>query len=216
MKLIVGLGNPGRKYQGTRHNIGFEVIANLANRHSVGRPRSKFNAEIAEIKIDAGIGGEIGGEKTLLMSPLTFMNLSGQSIRAAFDFYKLELTDLLVICDDWALPVGRLRIKPAGSAGGQKGLADTIGRLGSNQFSRLRVGIGSPPPEWEAANYVLGQFDEFEKPEIESVIERAADASEAWVRNGVQAVMNQFNADPNADPKAEKKNASKSKKTGDA
>jgi len=197
MKLIVGLGNPGRKYQGTRHNIGFEVIAELMNRHQVGRPRSKFNAEIAEVAI--------GEQKTLLMSPLTFMNLSGQSIKAAYDFYKLKLEDLLVICDDWALPVGRLRIRPSGSAGGQKGLADTIQRLGSDNFSRLRIGIGSPPPEWDAVDYVLGQFDELEKPEVRSVIERASRASETWVRNGVQMAMNQFNAEPSS----EKKNNSK-------
>lgn len=197
MKLIVGLGNPGRKYQGTRHNIGFEVIVELMSRHQVGRPRSKFNAEIAEVAI--------GEQKTLLMSPLTFMNLSGQSIKAAFDFYKLKLEDVLVICDDWALPVGRLRIRPSGSAGGQKGLADTIQRLGSDNFSRLRIGIGSPPPEWDAVDYVLGQFDELEKPEVRSVIERASRASETWVRNGVQMAMNQFNAEPSS----EKKNNSK-------
>src|SRR6188472_2215128 len=116
MKLIVGLGNPGSRYTGTRHNIGFEVIAELARRHAAGSPREKFQAELAE--------ATIAGEKTLLMCPLTFMNLSGQAVQPARDFYKIENNDLLVVCDDFALPLGKLRIRAQGSAGGQKGLDD--------------------------------------------------------------------------------------------
>ena len=193
MKLIVGLGNPGQKYKGTRHNIGFDVIADLARRYDVGRPKSKFNAEIAETIIE--------NEKVVIASPLTYMNLSGQSVRAAFDFYKLKLDDLIIICDDLALDVGRLRIKPGGSAGGQKGLKDIIQRLGSSDFTRLRVGIGKTPRGWETADYVLGKFTAQEKPEIENAISRAVKATEVWMTGGTQAAMNQFNADPNKKPK---------------
>lgn len=203
MKLVVGLGNPGQKYAGTRHNIGFEVLAKLANKLGTDRPKGKFNAEMAETNL--------AGEKIVLLSPLTFMNLSGQSIRAAVDFYKLELTELIVICDDLALPVGRLRIKPAGSAGGQKGLADTIQRLGSDQFARLRVGIGQTPGNRETVDYVLGQFMADERPIVDQAIDRAVTAVEVWISDGVQAAMNQFNADPNPveKPKSKKPEAEK-------
>ena len=148
MKMIVGLGNPGQKYVGSRHNVGFDVIAELANRYEVGRPKAKFNGEFAETIIKQ--------EKVVLVCPLTFMNLSGQCVRAAVDFFKLDLDDLLIICDDFNLALGRIRIRPSGSAGGQNGLDDIVNRLGSRQIARLRLGIGNPPPEWEVANYVLG------------------------------------------------------------
>ena len=196
MKLVVGLGNPGQKYRGTRHNVGFDVIAKLAQRYDTGRPKSKFNAEVVETVIE--------NEKVVIASPLTFMNLSGQSVRAAFDFYKLELADLIIICDDLALDVGRLRIKPGGSAGGQNGLKDIIQRLGSSDFTRLRVGIGKTPSGWETADYVLGKFTEQEKPEIENAISRAVKVTEAWMTGGTQLAMNQFNADPNKKPKSKK------------
>lgn len=205
MKLVVGLGNPGQKYKGTRHNIGFDVIASLAQRYDIGRPRSKFNAEIAETIIE--------NEKAVIVSPLTYMNLSGQSVRAAVDFYKLPLEDLIVICDDLALDVGRLRLKPGGSAGGQKGLKDIIQRLGSPDFSRLRIGIGSPPANWETSDYVLGKFADQDRTEIEKAIVRAVKAIEVWTSQGVQTAMNQFNADPNKEqkPKSEKKSTQTNK-----
>ena len=138
------------------------------------------------------------------------MNLSGQSVRAAVDFYKLPLTDLLVICDDLNLDVARLRIKPGGSAGGQNGLKDIIQRLGTQDFSRLRVGVGRPPPGWDTANFVLGKFSDEDQPTIEKGIQRAADAVEVWVKQGTQHAMNQFNADP------EKKTKNKQKKKTDS
>ena len=189
MKLVVGLGNPGRKYQGTRHNIGFDVIGFLARRYDVGRPKSKFTAEMAETIID--------NEKIVLLCPLTYMNLSGQSVRAALDFYKLDLADLIVVCDDLALNVARLRLRPGGSAGGQKGLADIIEKLGSQDFARLRVGIGQPPIGWDAADYVLRRYTDEEKPLIEQAIVRSADAIEQWSREGIESAMNKFNPDPN-------------------
>lgn len=196
MKMVVGLGNPGQKYNGTRHNVGFEVIAEMARRYDVGRPKSKFNGEFAETRIQ--------NEKTILVCPLTFMNLSGQTVRAAIDFYKLELEDLLIICDDFNLALGRIRMKPSGSAGGQNGLDDIIRRLGSREFSRLRLGIGQPPPEWDVSNYVLGKFAAEDRVEMDRAIARSADATETWIADGISNAMNRYNAGPEK-PKKKKK-----------
>lgn len=192
MRVVVGLGNPGAKYRGTRHNVGFDVIACLAERFFVGRCKAKFNAEIAEVSVR--------NEKVVLVSPLTFMNLSGQSVRAAVDFYKLPIESLLVICDDINLDLGRLRFRPSGSAGGQNGLKDIIQKLGSQSFSRLRVGVGKAPAGWDAADFVLGKFSAEEQPLIDTSVVRAANAVEEWVASGVQVAMNLYNRDP-AKPK---------------
>jgi PTH1 family peptidyl-tRNA hydrolase len=186
MKLIVGLGNPGTRYTGTRHNIGFEVIAELARRHAAGPPREKFQAELAE--------AAIAGEKTLLMCPLTFMNLSGQAVQPARDFYKIENDDLLVVCDDFALPLGKLRMRAQGSAGGQKGLDDIIRRLGTDEVPRLRIGIGPLPESWEAANFVLGKFSKEDAAGATEMVKRSADAVASWIRDGLAKAMNQYNA----------------------
>lgn len=189
MKIVVGLGNPGQKYRGTRHNIGFDVISELGRRHSTSLPKGRFNAETVEVRI--------AGQQCLLVSPLTFMNLSGKSIAAAIAFYKCDpAEDLLVICDDLNLDVGRLRMRAKGSAGGQNGLKDTISRLGGDGFARLRVGIGKPPPQWDTANYVLGKYTDEEKDTMALATTRAADAVETWVGEGVLKAMNQFNGDP--------------------
>ncbi len=188
MKLIVGLGNPGRKYEGTRHNIGFEVLRELARRHATGRPRVKFQGEVSE--------AQVGGESVLLLMPQTFMNLSGASVLPARDFYRLEACDVLVICDDFHLPLARLRFRPSGSAGGQKGLADILHRLGTSAIPRLRFGIGSPPPAWDVADYVLSKFGKDEVPELASSLSRAATAAADWVTLGTQECMNRYNADP--------------------
>ena len=185
MKLIVGLGNPERKYFGTRHNIGFAVLAELARRHATSGPRGRFHGETVE----AGVQGE----KILLLSPLTYMNRSGTSVQAARDFYKLSNEDLLVICDDLNLPLARLRVRAAGSAGGHKGLEDIIDKLQSEAFPRLRIGIGSPPEGWDAADFVLAKFAGDEVPEIERAVSRAADAAMDWVREGVEFCMNRYN-----------------------
>ena len=193
MKIIVGLGNPGKQYNQTRHNVGFDVLTCIAQRYAVGRPKAKFNAEVAETRIK--------NEKAVLISPLTFMNLSGQSVRAAIDFYKIELSDLLIVCDDINLDVGRIRFRPSGSAGGQNGLKDIINRLGSDQFSRLRVGVGRVLPQWDTSNFVLGKFDDQDRPTIDKTIIQCADAVDVWVESGVQTAMNRFNADPSKKPK---------------
>ena len=187
MKMVVGLGNPGQKYSGTRHNVGFEVIGELARRYDVGRPKSKFNGEVVETIIQ--------NEKTILVCPLTFMNLSGQCVRGFFDFYKLEVENLLVVCDDFNLALGRIRLRPSGSAGGQNGLDDIINKLGSRAIGRLRLGIGNPPPNWEVANYVLGKFEALDRAEMDLAVVRSADAVESWVSQGMQNAMNRFNAD---------------------
>ncbi len=196
MKLVVGLGNPGQKYVGTRHNIGFEAIAELARRYNVGRPKAKHDGELAEASIN--------NEKTILLCPLTFMNLSGKCVQPIVDFYKLEPEQVLVICDDLNLDLARLRLKPSGSAGGQNGLKDIIQRLGTNSVPRLRIGVGKPPPRWDVSDYVLGKFEKDDLPVMEKGVKRAADAVETWISKGIQEAMNKFNADPNAPPRVSK------------
>ncbi|MBN2293926.1 MAG: aminoacyl-tRNA hydrolase [Pirellulales bacterium] len=185
MKLVVGLGNPGRKYKDTRHNVGYMVLAELARRYGSSSVRAKFHADVVEANIE--------GERALLLSPLTYMNLSGTSVVEAFGFYKLELEDILVICDDLNLPLGKLRIRAKGSSGGQKGLADIIDRLGSEQFARLRIGIGEPPSSWNAADFVLSKFNKQETTEIELAVQQATDAVARWARDGIDECMNRHN-----------------------
>jgi PTH1 family peptidyl-tRNA hydrolase len=185
MKLIVGLGNPGKKYEGTRHNVGFEVIGRLADEAGGEAPRSKFDGLLRECVI--------GGEKSLLLEPQTFMNRSGGSVRKALDFYQTPTSDLLVVCDDFNLPVGQLRMRTAGSDGGQNGLADVIRTLGTTEFPRLRVGIGPVPPRWDPADFVLGKFAADERKIIDLEVARAADAVRVWVASGATQAMNQFN-----------------------
>lgn len=185
MRMIVGLGNPGKKYDNTRHNIGFEVIGELARRWHADRFREKHQALLAE--------AEHAGHKVLLVAPQTFMNLSGVSVRLAVDFYKLPLADLLVICDDFNLPLGKLRTRAKGTAGGQNGLDNIIQQLGTTEFARLRVGIGPVPERWNPADFVLGKFTRQERQQADESVARAADAAECWLADDLPAVMNQYN-----------------------
>lgn len=185
MKLVVGLGNPGRRYEGTRHNVGYSVVARVAERSGVGAWRSRFHSECADTEIE--------GQRVLLLRPTTYMNLSGRAVGEAKAFFKLENSDILVICDDMSLPLGKLRFRARGSSGGQKGLEDIIHRLGADDFHRLRLGIGAAPAGWDWANYVLGRFSEDERAEIESSIERAAEAVADWVNQGIEYCMNHYN-----------------------
>ncbi len=185
MKLVVGLGNPGRRYEATRHNVGYRVVGELGRRYGVGRPKSKFHGEV----LDA----DLQGQRALLLSPTTYMNRSGASVLAACDFFKLPLEDLLVICDDINLPLAKLRARPGGSSGGQKGLADIIRRLGTEEFPRLRIGVGSPPEGMDAVRYVLNRFTREEVPEVEKAVARAAEATTVWALQGVEHCMNQYN-----------------------
>ncbi len=188
MKIVVGLGNPGAKYRGTRHNVGFEVVSELANRHGGSGPNLKHEAELVEIFF--------AGEKVLLVAPQTYMNLSGRSVWPLMDFYKLPMSDLIVICDDLNLDAGRLRLRADGSAGGQKGLAHIIQQLGSQEFSRLRIGIGRPPGRMNAADYVLAKFLSQDRDLMDEAVKSAADGVELWIAEGCEKAMNQINTAP--------------------
>ena len=185
MKLVVGLGNPGRKYELTRHNVGFDVLALVAQRLGTPQGKSQFHGETAS--------GRLDGESVLLLQPHTFMNLSGQSVLAARDFYKLKNEDILVVCDDLNLPLGRLRFRASGSDGGQKGLANILNRLGTKEIARLRFGIDPPPAGWDAADHVLGKFNKKQREEVEVSLRIASDAVLDWVRSGVDFCMNRYN-----------------------
>jgi peptidyl-tRNA hydrolase, PTH1 family len=184
LKLVVGLGNPGSKYQGTRHNVGFEVIDRLAQGGSGATFTRRFDALVAETEIDF--------RRVLLLKPETFMNLSGRSVGQAVRFFKLPLADLLVVCDDLSLPLGKLRIRGGGTDGGQKGLRDIAAHLGSEDFARLRIGIGHRG-EVDAADFVLNRFRGAERPVIDDALILASQAVATWVVQGVDAAMNRFN-----------------------
>ncbi|MBI1901060.1 MAG: aminoacyl-tRNA hydrolase [Planctomycetia bacterium] len=205
MKLVVGLGNPGRKYEGTRHNVGFAILAILARQWGAGKPCKQFDGESAE--------AEMHGQRVLLLAPQTFMNRSGASVQKARDFYKLEISDLLVICDDFNLPLARLRFRAQGSAGGQKGMEDVIRCLGSEEFARLRIGIGPVPQPIDPADFVLGKLTRQEQAILEPAIELAAEAVGVWVRDGIETCMNRYNAGAKEKPPAENKPVEK--KTAD-
>lgn len=187
MKLVAGLGNPGRNYVGTRHNLGFDVMRILADRYAAASPRQKFDAEVLEVTIDGG--------PVLLMCPQTYMNQSGRSVRAARDFYKLDNHQVLIVCDDVNLPVAKLRCRARGSAGGHNGLKNLIQALNGEDFPRLRIGVGSPPASITQADFVLRRFGKQERREIDVTLAVAADAVEDWVRQGVEHCMNKYNAD---------------------
>jgi PTH1 family peptidyl-tRNA hydrolase len=186
MKLIVGLGNPGRKYRDTRHNIGFAVVDELAGRHSGAFESAPAEALIARLRT-LGDGG------TLLLKPLTMMNASGFAVAEIARYFRVAVGDILVVADDVNLPLGRLRVRPDGSAGGHNGFRSIIEQLGTTGFARLRAGIGRGDPRRALADYVLGGFDADERPLVTEMIGRAANASELFVAEGVEAVMNRFN-----------------------
>ncbi len=186
MKVIVGLGNPGRRYQGTRHNIGFEVLKELAARHQASLSSLAHESEVREINL--------GGEKTLLVAPQTYMNLSGRAVGSLVRFYKLPVEQIIVVCDDLNLPPGKLRFRAGGSSGGQKGLTDILNHLGTEQVPRLRVGIGRASGKMDTSSYVLQKMGKQEQEEMAHAVQQAADGLEVWVREGIEAAMNQFNA----------------------
>jgi PTH1 family peptidyl-tRNA hydrolase len=186
MKLIVGLGNPGARYAETRHNVGWRVAEELAHRAQAEPSwKEKFEALVAETRR--------GSEKVVLARPVTFMNLSGLAVRHLVDFWKVANEDLLVVSDDLALELGRIRVRASGSGGGHNGLESVIVHLGSEAFPRLRVGIGPGPVAEEQADFVLAPFAEAEQPVIAEAITRAADAAECWTTEGLEAAMNRFN-----------------------
>ena len=185
MKLIAGLGNPGSKYDDTRHNVGFRVVDALAERFGEKVRRKKFNALTEEVHAE--------DTKLLLMKPQDYMNRSGHAIATAAGFYKLGPADVLVVTDDMALNVGRLRIRAKGSAGGHNGLKDIIARFGSDDFARLRVGIGDSG-RMDAADYVLSRFSAEERAIVDNAVQTAVDAICCWLRDGVDIAMTRYNA----------------------
>ena len=185
MKVVVGLGNPGKQYHGTRHNVGFAVIDALAASPHCERFASRFSAQVAELREDQ--------EKVLLVKPETFMNLSGRCVRQVLDFYQIELADLFVVCDDVNLPLGKLRIRPKGSHGGHNGLRDVQNHLGTSDYARLRIGVDAAG-EGELVDHVLGRFRPGERPVIDEAIALAVQAVSVWIREGIDACMNRYNA----------------------
>lgn len=183
MKLVIGLGNPGRQYAGTRHNVGFEVLELLGERHRLEWESAPAEALMARWR----------AASVLLAKPLTYMNLSGHAIGELLRFFKIELPDLLVIVDDANLELGRLRARPSGSAGGHNGLKSVIGALGTEDFARLRVGVGRGDARRDLADHVLAKFDPDERIEVAEAVGRAADAAELFVAEGIMPVMNRFN-----------------------
>jgi PTH1 family peptidyl-tRNA hydrolase len=184
MKLVVGLGNHGSKYTGTRHNIGYEVVDELAERLGGVSFRRQFSGR-------AG-GARSGDEALLLLKPETYMNESGRSVQAALAFHRLPAAQLLVICDDLNLPVGKLRIRSSGSDGGQKGLRSIAQHLGTQDYPRLRVGIGAPQGV-DSADYVLTRFSRAERDQMNAAVEQAVDAVIVWCQSGIESCMNRFN-----------------------
>ena len=191
MKAIFGLGNPGPRYKGTRHNVGFDVLDELARRAAVAFESAPAEALVAKIRTRASDADPMG-EPVLLGKPLTYMNLSGQAIGELVRYFKIDPVDVLVIVDEAQLPLGKLRARARGSAGGHNGLKSVIAHIGES-FGRLRLGVGRGSEQRDLADHVLAKFDKAEGAEVERMIARAADAAELFVASGIAAVMNKYN-----------------------
>lgn len=185
MHIVVGLGNPGNEYKWTRHNVGFEVISKLAYDYNIDMNKSKFKAILGD--------GRINGKKVLLVQPLTYMNLSGDSVSQIMNFYKEDIENLIVVCDDINLPVGNIRIRKKGSDGGQRGLRNIIYLLDSENFPRVRVGVGNKPEGWDLKNFVLSKFTDEEEVDIIKGITDAGDAVVDMINGNMLDAMNKYN-----------------------
>jgi peptidyl-tRNA hydrolase, PTH1 family len=201
MRLVVGLGNPGREYVGTRHNVGFEVIDALAQRLGLvfgpGEYERTAKAKFDGLAMDgmmSFVGGG-GSEKVLLLKPTTFMNVSGRSVQAAMAFYQLTPADVMIVLDDVALPCGKLRMRSGGSSGGHNGLKDIERALGTSQYPRLRIGVDAPPPRVPQKDYVLGRFSDEQRKQLDPALKRAVDAIFTWAERGIETAMSLFNAE---------------------
>ncbi len=203
MYIIAGLGNPGREYVNTRHNAGYDVIDALAD---------KYNISVLELKHKALVGkGCIGGRKVVLVKPVTYMNLSGESLRAAADYYKVDVErELLVVSDDISLPPGQLRVRKRGSAGGHNGLKNIIKMLGTEDFQRIRMGVGEKPKGYDLVDWVLGHFNKEERTAMDDAVLRAVRAVEMILADGADAAMNEFNR--KVQPEGKKQENSNGKK----
>lgn len=186
MYIIAGLGNPERKYAGTRHNIGFSAITTLCDKYGISMDIKKHKALMGK--------GVIGGNKVLLVQPLTYMNLSGESLRDVVKYYKVNPEEeLIVIYDDISLPPGKIRIRPKGSAGGHNGIKNIISHLGTQTFKRIKIGVGEKPKGWDLVDYVLARFPKDEEPQIRQALEDTADACISIMNDGIEKAMNDFN-----------------------
>ena len=183
--LIVGLGNPGREYRNTRHNMGFLAVDTLSQKWKFAYPKVQSKAIIT--------AGSVNGSKVILAKPQTYMNLSGQAVSGLISFYKIPLDHLLVINDDIDVPFGTIRIRPGGGSAGQKGVGSIIERLGTQEFARMRLGVGRPPGQMTSADYVLQQFSKDEEEFLKNFLEKAGQAAEEFVLNGLNAAMNKYN-----------------------
>ncbi|MFU7516677.1 aminoacyl-tRNA hydrolase [Clostridium sp. HCS.1] len=183
MFLIVGLGNPGKEYDGTRHNIGFEAIDSLGRKYSIDLNKSKFKGVFGE--------GFIEGKKVILLKPTTYMNLSGESIREVINFYKIDNNNIIVIYDDISLEIGKLRIREKGSAGGHNGIKSIIANLSTDVFPRIKIGVGQP--KGDLVSHVLGRFNKEEAQDLKEVIDASIKAVEIIIKNGAKAAMNELN-----------------------
>jgi PTH1 family peptidyl-tRNA hydrolase len=188
MFLVVGLGNPGRQYQGNRHNVGFRIVDQLAARAGATSPRDKYGGELSDVTL--------GGERVILCKPMEFMNVSGQVVRQVAGFHKIPAARTIVVHDELDLPFARLKLGVGGGAGGHNGVRSVIADLGTPDFVRVRVGVDRPPPEWKGADYVLANFTGAEQKALPALIDLAADAVEEIVTRGLPAAMNKFNTKP--------------------
>lgn len=201
MKLLVGLGNPGREYTGTRHNVGFDVVDGFARKLGWIAKAEDFSrlgrANFDGLMLDGLVttASPAGPEKVVLLKPMTYMNLSGKSVQAAMAFYQLGPQNILIVLDDVALPCGKLRIRSSGSSGGHNGLKDIERALGTSQYPRLRVGIDPPPRFVPQKDYVLQKFSPEQRKKIDSAVDRACGAIQMWLDKGISPAMNQFNGD---------------------
>lgn len=187
MAMVVGLGNPGVKYEKTRHNIGFDCLNGVLAKMGSPSLQAKFEGQFAK--------GRIGQRDVCLVWPLTFMNCSGRCVVQFARFYKIEIQNILVICDDLSLPLGKLRVRKSGSSGGQKGLNDIIQSLGTQEVPRLRIGIDPTPEHWETSDYVLSKFTATERAIVDDGLSKAVNAITCWLSDGIDVAMNGFNRD---------------------
>jgi PTH1 family peptidyl-tRNA hydrolase len=189
--LIVGLGNPGREYEGNRHNVGFDCVDLLAERHRISLDKSQHKARLGM--------GKVAGRRAILAKPQTYVNSSGEAVGAVARYYKVAPEDVLVIYDDLDLPQGTIRLRPGGSSGGHNGIKSIIEHLGTQAFPRVRIGIGRPPGRMEPKDYVLQDFSAAEREAMVEVYDRVIDAVETFIREGIREAMNRFNASPDPD-----------------
>ncbi len=185
MYIIAGLGNPGKEYEGTRHNVGFSVIDELADKYNISVDTAKHKGMIGK--------GVIEGEKVILVKPMTYMNLSGECIREVMEYYKADIEDLIVVFDDISLEPGKLRLRPKGSAGGHNGIKNIIAQLGSDGFKRVKFGVGDKPKGWDLADWVLGRFPKEADKTLADARVRACEAVVCMMQEGITSAMNQYN-----------------------